>query len=113
MDMLWVGIHGHKTAQQRDRENALRKTDPAFRPREEYLSNSPFGRYAYGRISENYRRIFEDENNDLPQRYKEAQLLSDAISGMTDSYVITLHDELKSLYEYQRCLSARPAQTST
>lgn len=109
MDMLWVGIHGHKTAQERDREKELSKTDPAFTPRKEYLSNSPFGRYAYGRISENYRRIFEDEKNDLPRRYKEAQLLSDAISGMTDSYVIALHDELKSLYEYESRLSTRPA----
>lgn len=109
MDMLWVGIHGHKTAQERDREKALSKADPAFEPREEYLSNSPFGRYAYGRISENYRRIFEDDKNDLPQLYKEAQLLSDAISGMTDSYLITLHDELKSLYEYESRLSPRPA----
>ncbi|MEG2043210.1 MAG: deoxyguanosinetriphosphate triphosphohydrolase, partial [Hafnia sp.] len=58
-------------------------------------------RYAYGRISENYRRIFEDEKNGLPILYKEAQLLADAISGMTDSYLIRLHDELKSLYEYE------------
>ncbi|MDV1270173.1 hypothetical protein VC562_27955, partial [Citrobacter freundii] len=62
--------------------------------------DTPFGRYVYGRISENYRRIFEQEN-DLPAHYKEAQLLADAISGMTDSYLIALHDELATLYQYE------------
>ncbi|MCU6388039.1 dNTP triphosphohydrolase [Enterobacter quasiroggenkampii] len=103
MDMLWIGIHGHKTQKERDQEKELQKENDAFKPRMEYRSNSPFGRYAYGRISENYRRIFEDEKNGLPVLYKEAQLLADAISGMTDSYLIRLHDELKSLYEYESC----------
>ncbi|TOJ23543.1 hypothetical protein CGI42_28735, partial [Vibrio parahaemolyticus] len=40
MDMLWVGIHG--------------KLDSGH-PKD---SNTPFGKYAYGRISENYRRVF-------------------------------------------------------
>ncbi|HHA1915715.1 dNTP triphosphohydrolase [Enterobacter asburiae] len=103
MDMLWIGIHGHKTQKERDQEKELQKANETFKPRKEYRSDSPFGRYAYGRISENYRRIFEDEKNDLPVLYKEAQLLADAISGMTDSYLIRLHDELKSLYEYESC----------
>lgn len=81
MDMLWVGIKGRKSG------------GDAW--------DTPFGRYAYGRISENYRRVFEDNANTLPPLYKEAQLLADAISGMTDSYLIRLHDELKSLYEYE------------
>jgi dGTPase len=98
MDMLWVGIHGHKTKEQREKEKLL--SQPA---RSDYLSETPFGRYAYGRISENYRRVFEDADNTLPVLYKEAQLLSDAISGMTDSYLMKLHDELKSLYEYESC----------
>lgn len=89
MDMLWVGIHGHKT-----RADHTDNTD-------RYRSETPFGRYAYGRISENYRRIFEDPDNSLPVLYKEAQLLTDAIAGMTDSYLMRLHDELKSLYEYE------------
>ncbi|MCR4457861.1 dGTP triphosphohydrolase [Pseudescherichia sp. L3] len=101
MDMLWVGIHGHKTKREQEKEQ---KGDQKFR--DVYLSNTPFGRYAYGRISENYRRIFEDENNTLPVLYKEAQLLSDAISGMTDNYLIRFHDELKSLYEYERSQNA-------
>ncbi|NVJ12289.1 deoxyguanosinetriphosphate triphosphohydrolase, partial [Myxococcus sp. AM001] len=63
MDMLWVGIKG--------------------RLREDHDSQTPFGKYVYSRISENYRRIFEDEGNTLGERYKEAQLLADTISGMT------------------------------
>lgn len=82
MDMLWVGIKG--------------------RLREDHDSQTPFGKYVYSRISENYRRIFEDEGNTLGERYKEAQLLADTISGMTDSYLIALHSELKPLYD-QRC----------
>lgn len=89
MDMLWIGTHGHKTTKQRN-------DDPNA---EEYLSTTPFGRYAYGSISENYRRVFEDPSNTMPTLYKEAQLLTDAIAGMTDSYLMRLHDELKSLYE--------------
>ncbi|TKK28633.1 MULTISPECIES: dGTP triphosphohydrolase [unclassified Pseudomonas] len=79
MDMLWVGVHGRLAQRQQ--------------------SSTPFGKYAYSRISESYRRIFEDESNDLPVGYKEAQLLADAVSGMTDSYLIALHSELKPLYD--------------
>lgn len=79
MDMLWVGIHGRLT--------------------KEYGSQSPFGKYVYSRISENYRRVFEDPENLLSAPYKEAQLLADSVSGMTDSYLVSLHDELSSFYE--------------
>lgn len=102
MDMLWVGIHGHKTRAQEDQEKELMKSQPDLTPQTAHRSDTPFGRYAYGRISENYRRIFEDPQNNLPRLYKEAQLLTDAIAGMTDSYLMDLHDELKSLYEYER-----------
>lgn len=79
MSMLWEGIHG--------------------RLRKEHNSTTPFGKYAYQKISENYRRVFEDPGNIMPIIYKEAQLLTDAISGMTDSYLIIVHDELKLLYK--------------
>ncbi|MCQ3000762.1 dNTP triphosphohydrolase [Pseudomonas syringae] len=79
MDMLWVGIHG--------------------RLNKKFKSETPFGKYVYSRISESYRRIFSDPNNELSVGYKEAQLLADAISGMTDSYLIALHSELKPLYD--------------
>lgn len=84
MDMLWIGIHGRLN----DEGN-------------KFKSNTPFGEYVYGRISENYRRVFESKNNELPVDYKEAQLLTDAISGMTDSYLISLYNELFALQEYR------------
>lgn len=68
MDMLWQGIN----------EDGL------------------FSQYAYRRISENYRRIYD--SSEMPNSYKKAQLLADAVSGMTDSYLIHLHDELKALH---------------
>ncbi|QDD89406.1 dGTP triphosphohydrolase [Pseudomonas oryzihabitans] len=78
MDMLWVAVHGNQ-------EKA-------------YDSITPFGKYAFSRISESYRRIFKEDNG-LSQSYKEAQLITDAVSGMTDSYLISLHDELLPFYE--------------
>ena len=101
MDMLWLGIHGHKTAVEKKKDNERAQCEANFIPLPSYRSDTPFGRYAYGRISENYRRIFEDPHNPLPRLYKEAQLLTDAVAGMTDSYLMALHDELKSLYEYE------------
>ncbi|WP_199610468.1 dGTP triphosphohydrolase [Flocculibacter collagenilyticus] len=87
MDMLWLGIHGHIN-NKRSKPNSAQFS---------HAAKSPFGRYAYERISENYRRIFEDPTNTMPIEYKEAQLLADAVSGMTDTYLITIHDELKAL----------------
>ncbi|WP_111977727.1 dGTP triphosphohydrolase [Algibacillus agarilyticus] len=78
MDMLWQGIE----EQTHNQKNM-----------------SLFSKYAYQRISENYRRIFEQPNEELPIEYRKAQLLSDAVSGMTDSYLIHIHDELKALHD--------------
>jgi dGTPase len=84
MDMLWRGIV------ERERFEDLRS------PR-----TSPFARFAYGRISENYRRVFEGlppsaphSSSDLPIRYRELQLLTDMIAGMTDQFAVDLHHEL-------------------
>lgn len=54
----------------------------------------PFEKYAYGSISENYRRIYEAGDKSI---YAKCQLLCDAISGMTERHLIIRHDELKSL----------------
>lgn len=65
---------------------------------------SPFTRYTYGRISENYRRVFEGRvpyhggGADLPIRYRELQLLTDMVAGMTDQFAIDLHQELRSFH---------------
>lgn len=80
MGMFWAAIV--------DREEAAH---PASRRRH------PFTRYVYERMSENYRRIFENpspEDAKLPLRYRECLLLTDMVSGMTDSYAVHLHEEL-------------------
>lgn len=83
MDMLWRGI----TQRSKFTELGSKRT-------------TPFTTYAYGRISENYRRIFEGTvlahrpSEDLPIRYRELLLLTDMISGMTDSYALQLRNEL-------------------
>jgi len=55
---------------------------------------NPFERYIFGAISENYRRVYDA--TDKSQYYK-CQLLSDVVSGMTESYLIKKHDEFRSL----------------
>lgn len=70
MDMLWDSIENKETA---------------------------FSRYAYSTISENYRRVFEDSKMDGD--YKKFQLLSDTISGMTESYLIKHNKHLSKLYK--------------
>jgi dGTPase len=88
MDLLWRGIV--------ERE----KFEEVNSPR-----TSPFARYAYGRISENYRRVFEGRlpsgihaAADLPIRYRELQLLTDMVSGMTDQFAIDLQRELEEFH---------------
>ena len=84
MDFLWTGIT--------ERENFR---DVKGRRR------TPFARYVYSRISKNYRRIFEDDlekqyhpNCKFPIRYREMQLLTDMVSGMTDRFCIDLENDL-------------------
>jgi len=80
MDMMWPAIEmrGNPITQKKHQGN-------------------PFERYVYGRISENYRRVFEDKNNTLPLNYKRCQLLADMVSGMTDSFAIDFETELAKL----------------
>lgn len=54
----------------------------------------PFERYVYGAISENYRRVY---NGTDKSPYAKCQLACDAVSGMTESYLIKKHDEFLSL----------------
>lgn len=69
MDMFWYAINNDSTS---------------------------FGKYAYQRISENYRRSYEETGR---VDYNKCQLLCDVISGMTDSHLIKTHNELKPLYK--------------
>lgn len=83
MDFFWVAI--------KDRE---RPEDPKSR------RCSPFTRYVYKKISENYRRIFENptkKDKKLPLWYRECLLLTDMISGMTDSFAIELYRDLSKI----------------
>ena len=56
--------------------------------------DNPFERFAFGEISENYRRVFKDSDK---SDYAKYQLLCDAVSGMTESHLIKKYNELKSL----------------
>ena len=55
-----------------------------------------FERYAYGSVSENYRRVFEGSNMDS---YDQKRLLCDAISGMTEKHLIKIYRELRALHD--------------
>lgn len=83
MDFFWAAIV--------DREDVSKPSSPR---------KHPFTRFVYERISENYRRVFEypiPEMQDFPIRYRECQLLTDMLSGMTDTYAINLYEELESM----------------
>ena len=53
-----------------------------------------YERYAYGSISENYRRVYKGSKR---ESYDAQRLLCDAVSGMTEKYLIKVHNELKDL----------------
>ena len=74
LDMLWEGINHH--------------------------DEKPFAKYAYGRISENYRRVYEDSNREYSDK---AHLLCDTVSGMSESYLVSLHNELRTLNHAINC----------
>lgn len=78
MNLLWEGISKRDEAGER-----------------KGARGEPFANYAYSRISENYRRVFLENKDGLPIRYRELQLLTDMISGMTDSYAVDLFEDLK------------------
>lgn len=91
MDFLWMGI-----TQREEYDNvSSRRTNV-------------FANYVYSRISRNYRRVFEGnvvehhKSQQLPIRYREMQLLTDMVSGMTDKYCIDLHDDLAKHYREMR-----------
>ncbi len=82
MEMLWFAIH--------DREDPDDKSSRRL---------TPFSTYAYQRISENYRRVFEAENQEFPIRYQELLLLTDMVSGMTDSFALSFCEELRPFFD--------------
>lgn len=57
-------------------------------------SDGRFEDYAYSRISENYRRVYEAAGKSKSDKL---HLVCDTLSGMTERYLISTHDELKEL----------------
>jgi dGTPase len=56
----------------------------------------PKSAYVYSLISDSYRWHFErNADSGLPLRYRELQLLSDMISGMTDGYAVDLYERIQ------------------
>ena len=98
MDFLWIGIREREVYS----DLASKRT-------------SPFAAYVYSRVSKNYRRIFEGkvtryhQDAELPVRYKEMQLLTDMVSGMTDQFCIDLHDDLNKHYREMHKINGTPA----
>ena len=66
--------------------------------------NCPFERYVFGAISENYRRIYDASDK---SDYAQCQLLCDAVSGMTESYLIKKHREFSALDNAAKKATAR------
>jgi dGTPase len=54
----------------------------------------PFAKFAYSTISENYRRVYEASPRNVRDK---RQLVCDAVSGMTESFLIKTFKELKLL----------------
>ncbi|VVM72307.1 Deoxyguanosinetriphosphate triphosphohydrolase [Pseudomonas fluorescens] len=76
--------------------DAIKETDPN---KKKDIPKNPYDRYVYTRISESYRRVYNDpadEVKQLPVKYRQFLLLTDMISGMTDSYAMNLLEELTS-----------------
>lgn len=55
--------------------------------------------YIVGMISPNYLRIYKDgcANKSFPEWYLRLQLVCDMVCGMTDSYALRVHEELRKL----------------
>lgn len=47
-------------------------------------------------MSENYKLVFKETKKDLPKKYRQMQLLTDYICGMTDTFAYRLHKSLIS-----------------
>jgi len=96
--VLEIELHGHNTIRglMDIFWKAIKETNPEKGCHE---PAHPYDRYVYSRISENYRRIYSKPTDDvaaLPLRYRQCLLLTDMISGMTDSYAMSLLSELRS-----------------
>lgn len=68
-------------------------------PREGNPQSKNFQGKAAALLSENYRKVFQywlKEQKDLPEKYHRLLLVTDYVSGMTDTFAIKLHKELSN-----------------
>ena len=68
------------------------------------MPNCPFERYLFGAISENYRRVYDASGK---SDYAQCQLLCDAVSGMTESYLVKKYREFSALDNAAKNATAR------
>ena len=61
-----------------------------------------YSKYAETFISHNYRRVYRSPKSKMNLDYKNCQLLCDSISGMTDSHLIRVCDDLTPLFLNER-----------
>jgi dGTPase len=88
--VLEVELQGHRAIHE-----LMRMLWKAISAKREY-NERPFDSYVNSRMSDNYRRIAEDDFGKHPVRYKDCQLLTDTISGMTDGFAIELCHDLRA-----------------
>lgn len=78
MDIFWKAIRGTKDG-----------------------NSNPYDTYVYNKISENYRRVADNSSvASSPYGhplYRDFQLLTDMVSGMTDGFAMSFYKELQSL----------------
>lgn len=63
---------------------------------EKRAKQDPLNEYVFSRISDSYKRVFGKSSKTLPLRYRQYQLLTDMVAGMTDSYAVELYEDLRS-----------------
>jgi dGTPase len=80
MDKMWFAISDRTNYGERDARR-----------------DGPLSAFVYSLISDSYRWHFEKRDcKGIGMRYRELQLLSDMISGMTDGYAFDLYEKIKS-----------------
>jgi dGTPase len=84
LDMIWLGVSAVSYNKEKNKIN---------------LPEDRFARFAYNSISENYRRRFTTalEQGKQDEIYNKCHLVCDFISGMTEKFLMSYHDELKAL----------------
>jgi dGTPase len=87
-EVLEIELRGHRAIP--------RILDYLWTALENVPAGDPRDRYVMNRISENYRRVHTQRSGpDLPDVYRNLQLVCDMVSGMTDSFALSFLSELE------------------